>query len=296
MRGVKGRTSKRSSVVIRWKREQTGERLREYAGQRRSRGIVSSRYEFDSIRHVPGIQDGGDVEDRADCCACADGDSEVDQPAKILGLGLKFRREFQEVIVRSDNDQVVTHRTREVSRVAGPEETEIGCPPHIDTASFQPLDDCRADTFVSVKLERQGSGSREFGMLRVAGLKFSHQFIRSLPIALNQLLMVEVVGERRMHVCEREVRMCLDHFPRRHLHLFHDAYDLAVFDVGANDHRSRNGVDVLDRGSSEHDSVSLADFWGNAGGLNALRREELGAASRARPRRQVRGKQEALLG
>lgn len=77
---------------------------------------------------------------------------------------------------------------------------------------------------------------------RIAPTKLCDQRSTFQPLRTDVVEVIEVVGERGVHVGKREVRVCVDDLVRRHAEMLDLAGDLADLDVRAGDHGPSGGV------------------------------------------------------
>ena len=107
-------------------------------------------------------------------------------------------------------------RVLEMPLVGGSQELCVVRTGNVHAAATKAGDDAHVDTLVRVQAQRQGPDLRALGRALITVAQRSDERAILVPLASDLVLMVVVVGERRMDGGEVDVRMRLDDLVRSH--------------------------------------------------------------------------------
>lgn len=208
------------------------------------------------IRRRQGHED----QDRSDRCADSRArKNEDDARERTLNLA-SCMRYAQKIMIGSKNNATQLQRLLDVLFVGRPGEACLDDAESVHVPAAKAGHDAHVHTLVDVETNGQGQ-PRIACSLRGAARRSQRidQHSRLFPLSTDQLLVIVVVRERSVDRRKRQVRVCLDHFVRRHPQVLDLACDLADLDVGTgHDWTLDRGVDVPGAGVGGLHSKVLA--------------------------------------
>lgn len=222
---------------------------------------------LNAVDHFRCAHGARDLRNAADGVADAGGGSDEEHAGMRAAAPHMSLGQYQKIVILRQEDASERDRRRQLRGVQSSKRCLMRRGSDIHTTASEALENAPVHALVGVELKGHASRLwlRDTWTARIAFLKRGDRRQRFGPLGPDHVLVIVKVGQRRVNLPQREMRMCLDYLIRRHPLAFHLARDLTHLDArSANDGAGTRGVDMglLWEREGFHDCGSFhSTFW-----------------------------------